>query len=204
MRTLRKPAPDVNLTPRPRTNGTLPAWSRRANEVKEFVAWALANQQYQCAFCGFVVGNVAERRAWSVDHFAPKGWNLYPQWTFEPLNLIVACHVCNSVFKHEYDSVDVKAPNYVDCKFFLVHPYLDSVDDHLVGTYSGGSQEVGAPWGSSPKGRKTIEKFRLDDPNYLMAINDQALLISLAEWKDSIPGADWSLVRNALAELSGR
>lgn len=78
------------------------------------------------------------------------------------------------------------------------------MDDHLVGTYAGGDQEVGAPSGVSPKGRKTIEMFCLDDPNYLTAINDQALLISLTEWKDSIPDADWSLVRNALAELSGR
>lgn len=129
---------------------------------------------------------------------------MYPQWTFEPLNLVISCHVCNSVFKHEFDSVDAEASSYVDCTFFLVHPYLDSVDDHLVGTYAGGDEEVGAPSAVTSKGRKTIELFCLDDPNYLAAINDQALLISLTAWKNSIPDADRALVRNALAELSGR
>jgi hypothetical protein len=204
VRTLTKPAPHVNLTPRPRPDGTLPKWSRQAKKVKEFVTWALANQRDQCAFCGYFVGDLANRRAWAVDHFAPKGASLFPQWTFEPLNLVITCYSCNSIFKHEYNSVATVAPNYVDCEFVLVHPYLDSVENHLVGTYAGGSQRVGAPIVHSPKGRTTIELFRLDDVNYLAAINSQALRISIDNWKAGIPGAARSLFRNALAELSGR
>lgn len=139
-----------------------------------------------------------------MDHVAPKGTGLYPQWTFEPLNLIITCHSCNSVFKHEYDSVNLESSIYEKCTFFIVHPYLDSVDDHLVGTYAGEDDEVEAPLSKSPKGRKTIEMFHLDDPNYIVAINDQALLISLAKWRKSLPAADRSLVNNALRELSGR
>lgn len=202
MRTLKKPA-QGDLTPKPRKDGTPPAWSRKGKKVAAFVTWALGSQQHQCAFCGFDVGN-ALRRAWSVDHFAPKGENLYPQWTFEPLNLVITCHVCNSVFKNEYDSVASKATNYVDCEFFLVHPYLDTVHHHLLDTYAGGSEEVGAPRWISDKGRKTIEKFHLDDPDYLVAINNQALLISLAEWKKSISISDRDLFHGALKEVTGR
>lgn len=204
MRVLSKPAPDVNLTPRPRPDGTLPDWSRKRKVIEEFVEWALANQRDQCAFCGYFVGDLADRRAWSVDHFAPKGNNFYPQWTYNPLNLIITCHSCNTVFKNQFDSVATVAPDYVNCKFLLVHPYLDLVDDHLVGTYAGGSRRVGAPEVRSPKGSKTIELFRLDDVNYLRAINNQALRISLDDWKARAPGATRALFRNALAELSGR
>ncbi len=204
MRVLRKPAPGVNLTPRPRPDGTLPDWSRKRKAIKGFVEWALTNQRDQCAFCGFFVGDLAHRRAWSIDHFAPKGTNFYPQWTYHPLNLIITCHSCNTVFKNQYDSVATVASDYANCKFFLVHPYLDSVDDHLGGTYAGGSRRVGAPEVRSPKGSKTIELFRLDDVNYLRAINNQALRISLDHWKARVPGSTRELFRNALAELSGR
>lgn len=120
------------------------------------------------------------------------------------MNLVVTCHSCNSIFKLEYNSVATVAPNYVDSEFVLVHPYLDLVDDHMLGTYAGGSQRVGAPKVRSSKGRETIEVFRLDDVNYLAAINGQALRISINDWKARIPGAARSLFRNALAELSGR
>jgi hypothetical protein len=96
------------------------------------------------------------------------------------------------------------APNYVNCEFSLVHPYLDSVDDHLVGTYAGGSQRVKAPSGRTTKGRQTIAEFKLHNPNYLAAINKQALLKSLNEWRAMVPSTYRPLWRNALAELSGR
>lgn len=202
MRTLTKPATGVNLTPQARPDGTLPGWSRDTLAVQSFVAWALNNQQHQCAFCGFIIGNIADRRAWSVDHFAPKGAKHYPQWTFEPLNLVVTCHVCNSVFKNEYDSVATVTPNYANCTFSLVHPYVDSVDSHLVSTYSGGRQQVGAPLGRTTKGRDTIRIFRLNNPNYIAAINKQAMLISLDAWKASATNEDRALFDRALAEIT--
>jgi hypothetical protein len=199
---LAKPSPGVNLTPPLRPDGTRPGWSRKTNAVKNFVRWALTNQQHQCAICGFIVGNVADRRAWSIDHIAPKGEKLYPQWTFEPLNLVITCHVCNSVFKNEYDSVATVKPNYVECAFSVVHPYLDSVANHLVGTYAGGSLQVGAPLARTPEGRQTIEIFHLNDPNYIAAINKQALLISIDAWKATATAEQWSRFCGALAELT--
>lgn len=204
MRTLTRPTAGLDLTPRQRANTPLSAWRTDTKKVKEFAVWALANQADQCAFCGFDVGDVDHRRSWELDHFAPQGDTLFPQWRFEPLNIIVTCRVCNGKFKLGYNSVTKIAVNYEECEFSLVHPYMDSVDDHLKGTYKGGSQRVGAPSACSSEGIKTIEIFRLDDPNYLSAINGQALRISIDDWKAGVPGAYRSLLRNALAELSGR
>lgn len=204
MKALTKPTLAAGLMPTPRPDGSLPAWSRSSKGVKEFVVWALENQDNQCAFCGYFVGDVAIRRAWSIDHFAPKGKSFYPQWVFEPLNLFVTCHSCNSIFKRDFNSVATVAPKYSDCEFVLVHPYLDSVEAHVTGTYAGGTRRVGAPVPYSTKGRTTVEVFGLDDVNYLSAINSQALRISIDNWKAKIPGATLSLFRNALAEISGR
>jgi hypothetical protein len=204
VRTLTKPAPTVILTPPKRPDGTLPNWSRTPKRVKNFVTWALENQREQCAICGYFVGDIANRRAWAIDHFAPKGKSLFPQWTFEPLNLVVTCHSCNSIFKRDFNSVATVAPKYSDSEFVLVHPYLDSVDIHVSGTYAGGSRRVGAPVAHTAKGRTTIEVFNLDDVNYLSAINGQALRISIDAWKAKAPRALLALFRNALAEVSGR
>ena len=203
MRTLTKPSTTVTLTPGPRPDGTLPNWSRKLKSIQKFVAWALANQRDQCAICGYFVGDIANRRAWAVDHFAPKGKSLFPQWTFEPLNLVVTCHSCNSIFKRDFNSVATVAPKYADSDFVLVHPYLDAVDIHLTGTYAGGSRRVGAPVAHTSKGRTTIRLFNLDDVNYLSSINNQALRISIDDWKAKLPGARLTLFRNVLAELSG-
>ncbi|WP_411700461.1 hypothetical protein [Conyzicola sp.] len=204
MRSLTRPDPTLTLEPRRRADGSLPSWSRKRKSIEKFVAWALANQSDQCAICGYFVGDVADRRAWSIDHFAPKGDTLYPQWTFEPLNLIVTCHSCNSIFKQDFDSVTLVGRDYADSSFLLVHPYLDSIERHIEGTYAGRSRRVGAPRPQSPKGRTTIELFRLDDVNYLSGINRQALRISLDEWKAHLPGATLLLFKNAMAELTGR
>jgi len=204
MRTLGRPPSNLDLSPSPRIDGSLPGWSRQRIAVQNFVTWALANQQQQCAFCGYFVGDVAHRRAWAVDHFAPKGTTLYPQWTFEPLNLIVTCHSCNSVFKKGFNTVVTAGVSYADTKFRLVHPYLDDIDDHVTGTYQGGHNRVGAPLAHSLEGKATVEVFHLDDVNYLSAINGQALRISIDQWKGRLPGARLALFKNLVAEVTGR
>jgi uncharacterized protein (TIGR02646 family) len=204
MRQLAKPPVVLSITPRPLKNGGLPEWSRKTRRVQEFVQWALTNQLGKCAFCGYNIGDLAERRAWSVDHFAPKSAKRFPQWTYEVLNLVVTCHSCNSVFKKEFNTVSVAAHLYTDCTFALVHPYLDVITDHMTGTYGGGVDRIGAPVAVTDKGRETIAKFRLSDASYISAINGQALRISIDEWKARLPGSARMLFRNALAELSGR
>lgn len=202
MKNLRRPAADTDLMPRQWGGKTASNWSRHRKAVRDFVEWALANQNNQCTFCGFTVDNVAERRAYSVDHFAPQGDSLYPQWRFEPLNLVITCHVCNSVFKGDYDPVIVVAPSYDKCTFALVHPYLDMVSSHLVGTYAGGSQQVGAPVAGSLKGLRTIRKFRLDDPNYIVAINKQAVMFSIDAWASSSSHEEEERYLKVLDELN--
>lgn len=201
MRSLGKPAAGIDLAPRPRGGRTFTNWSRDRVAVKNFVQWALANQENQCSFCGYTVSNVVDRRAYSLDHFAPQGDTLYPQWRFEPLNLVITCHVCNSVFKSSYDPIIVFAANYEDCVFALVHPYLDVVDDHVTGTYAGGSQPVGAPIARTLKGLRTIRIFKLDDPNYIEAVSKQAAMFRMDAWQLSITDDEQKLYKKLLTEL---
>lgn len=203
MRDIGKPPPGLILTPRPYRGKISTKWSRSRAGVKKFVEWALKNQEGQCVFCGFFVGDVRYRRAYDVDHFAPQANTLYPQWKFEPLNLVIACHSCNSVLKQGYDSVITVSSNYANCSFSLVHPYLDSVNDHLQGTYSGGAQQIGAPSFCTLKGLRTIRKFKLDDPDYISEINNQAESLALAAWKNAAPDADVKRYKKALSEIEG-
>lgn len=203
MRELNRPPTSFVLTPRPR-KGQIPTnWSRYRKSIKKFVEWALANQSNQCAFCGFTIGDIADRRAFAVDHFAPQADSLYPQWRFEALNLIITCHSCNSVFKGEYDSVITLSTDYTKCYFSLVHPYLDVVNDHLTGTYSGGTEQIGAPVFHTLKGLRTIRQFKLDDPSYIATINKQAIAFSIDAWKASSPSNQAQLYQKVLAEIGG-
>jgi uncharacterized protein (TIGR02646 family) len=184
----------VNSTPRPN-------WSRTRKTVRAFVEWMAENQRGQCAFCGFEVGDRTVHRAWSVDHLAPKAAALYPQWTFEPLNLFITCTSCNSVLKRDYDSVQTVAPRYENSVFRLVHPYLDDVETHLTGTYTGLFDQVVAPCVVTLKGRRTVKLFALDDVRYLRAINGQAEQLQIAKWRETADPTSVALFKALLNEV---
>ena len=88
------------------------------------------NQKGKCAYCGLPL----DTRNPEMDHIAPKGGSKRPKHTeciFEPLNLVYACHNCNSPeCKGQNDVVLSKhTSGYRYWSFKIVHPYLDDPRD---------------------------------------------------------------------------
>ena len=109
-------------------NKTLGLASRR-NELKSIIRRQL--EKYQgphCAFCGLNL----ESRVPQIEHIAPKGAKRHPQFTFEPLNLILACSLCNGFDKKgSINTISALDPFYYKCTFNIIHPYFDDPNDHL-------------------------------------------------------------------------
>ena len=91
-----------------------------------------SNQNGKCAYCGLPL----DTRNPEIDHIAPKGGSKHPkhtECTFLPLNLVYACHNCNSTgCKGQNDVVISKhAAGYRHWSFKIVHPYLDDPADYF-------------------------------------------------------------------------
>lgn len=194
---LRKPVPDA----------TIAKWESGIGVTafkEEFVQWALTNQHWRCAYCCLPVGVIDERRPFSLDHIAPKGQGLYPQFTFERLNIVVACTACNERLKNRSDTVHILSVSYSSCSFNIVHPYFDDVENHISGSYLGGAIEVSVPRILSPRGAKTIELFALDAPGYLKIANKEAVAAQLDYTQSVLPKPLLQRLKAALKELRGR
>lgn len=93
----------------------------------------IANQNGKCAYCGLPLSS----RNPEIDHIAPKGGSKRPyhtECTFLPINLVYACHHCNSSgCKGQNDTVESKngTTNYRRWSFKIVHPYLDDPTEYL-------------------------------------------------------------------------
>lgn len=86
-------------------------------------------QRCRCAYCE----RLLQKGENFIEHFVPKG--LYREFTFEPLNLSVACTRCNSTsIKGERDTINNKPAQmkYRSNEFKIVHPYLDDTDKHII------------------------------------------------------------------------
>ncbi|WP_022779990.1 hypothetical protein [Butyrivibrio sp. AE3009] len=68
--------------------------------------------------------------------FTESTWGLsplfdYPQVTFEPQNLVLACPDCNGfLYKHDKNTVITTNSKYKDWEFSIVHPYFDDPSDY--------------------------------------------------------------------------
>ena len=90
------------------------------------------NQNGKCAYCGLSLNT----RNPEIDHIAPKGGTIRPkhsECTFLPLNLVYACHNCNSSeCKGQKDVVASKGNlEYRNWSFKIVHPYLDDPNNYF-------------------------------------------------------------------------
>jgi uncharacterized protein (TIGR02646 family) len=208
MRQLALPPAYLRLGRLARPRAIPPTWDSRAYAVIDFkarfVAWAKDNQGRRCAFCCFPIGHVDYRRAYAVDHIAPKGATLYPQWTFEPHNLILLCWTCNSHFKAAADTINTASSVYKNCTFTVVHPYLDVIESHITGTYQGDGVPVGVPEFCSPKGEATMKMFKLNDLQYIVSANQEALRVVINEVQASMGAADLTWLIAAIKESAGR
>jgi uncharacterized protein (TIGR02646 family) len=136
-------------------------WSRQTNTVKAFkkavMDHGIAEQDSKCVWCESKLGSKARRSA-HRDHIAPK--EHYKKWTFLPANIAVACEACNGfTVKSDLDTIAVETPNYEDCDFRIVHPYLDNSEEHI--EFVQEERKI-VMVGLSVKGRWTIENLQLD------------------------------------------
>lgn len=143
------------------TTNAATLWQRNYGDYKAIKAditkKLLPEQSNRCAYCGSRLFEAAPHR----DHIAPK--DSYPQWTFWPKNIVLACYSCNTDRKKAYDPVVILGSSYKTTKFNFVHPYMDDPAEHLkfVG-HRGGILICSAQ--SSTKGQATINLFDLTNP----------------------------------------
>jgi len=117
-----------------------------------------AHQKEKCCYCGLYYDRTGRGE---LEHIAPKGANHYPQFTFTPFNLAKACQLCNSSsMKHTYNSISILHPIYENCRFSIVHPYLDNYNDHYQWNY-GILNVLITVNNNSPKGIESIKLFEL-------------------------------------------
>lgn len=138
------------------------AWENGANpipQIRESIKNQLKGfQNGKCCFCGL---NYDETGQSQVEHIAPKKArpNEYPEFSFHPQNLAIACQLCNSsTMKGQYNSIDVPNVDYAQCTFRIVHPYLDDHTLHYKWSY--GALRI-LITGISDKARESIRLFKL-------------------------------------------
>lgn len=116
------------------------------------------NQSEKCCYCGLLYDRTGRGE---IEHIAPKGATLYPQFSFHHLNLAKACQLCNSSsMKHMYNSVIAVGANYENTEFSIVHPYLDDHSQHFGWEY-GYQRIIISVLNNSEKAKESIRLFEL-------------------------------------------
>lgn len=104
-------------------------WENSPESFRRKIKQDIINQQGSiCSYCGNVFGKTSPG---NIDHFLPK--NEFPQFTFTPENLVLACENCNSSFKGTYNPYesDNCSNDYPSEGFKIVHPILDEPSEHF-------------------------------------------------------------------------
>ncbi len=107
---------------------TVDAWkSIRVSVKNEISKKLLLNQRLKCAYCErhlYALGN-------EIDHFAHKA--VYPQFSFNTVNLFYACKFCNSAsIKGQKPTVSTLSNHYQQCTFTILHPYFHDIDTEII------------------------------------------------------------------------
>ncbi|MED3126822.1 retron system putative HNH endonuclease [Bacillus tropicus] len=173
------------------------SWKIQTKEMKSLKYrikdWLTAKQNDRCAYCSsrLNVGGRAE-----IEHIAPKGELLYPKFTFNENNLILACQHCNSSTKKGAKDPIVKySVYYKRCKFSIVHPYFDDPDEHYKWINEIRICIVANP--DSIKAKNSIEMFELDGP-YLTEERAKTFLWEKMKQGANLSSADQAEIQKAL------
>lgn len=135
------------------------ALSHRSGAFKDIVRIAaFVNQFGTCCYCGLEITSDVSRMP-DVEHFAHK--SKYGSWAKLPVNLLLACKQCNQTQKGTYDTVRVVVSTYENCQFWLVHPYIDDVPNHIIGGFCSIVEAPSIPIPRTLKGARTIRLFNL-------------------------------------------
>ncbi|HDH0806954.1 TPA: HNH endonuclease [Klebsiella variicola subsp. variicola] len=145
----------------------------------------LKEQGKHCAYCR-MYNHTSHGLSWDIDHILPK--DHYPQFLFQPLNLIISCKECNRAKSDKVFLVDknqvgkYKYPKNSDA-FKIIHPHFDSYEDNIL------IEKMGKYYTYSHKTEKgletiiacelarysLIESYNTDDIDLLRAIPKQIL-----------------------------
>lgn len=175
-------------------------WDGRAKAVvafrSEISTQGAVIQENRCAWCRLPLGREG-RRTIHRDHIAPKA--LHPTWTFLPLNLVLACEFCNGFEnKSDIETVEELNADYTQCKFFIVHPYLDPVADHFEFDVDEDDLPVVIK-GVSPQGKWTIKHLNLADSGIT---KERAKEVLHKMWKERrLVARDEALVNGAVKAI---
>jgi 5-methylcytosine-specific restriction endonuclease McrA len=174
-------------------------WDGKAKAVvafkKSILDEGLVIQSGKCGWCMLPVAADGRRTA-HRDHIAPKA--KHPEWTFLPINLVIACEYCNGfAVKGDIDTVEIAAKNYTESVFHVIHPYLEDPSLHL--SFLSEADETKILIKSlSTKGTWTIESLKLDTPG---ATTERAKEYLHQQRMGSLPQPYAALLREAVLAL---
>lgn len=139
-------------------------WSSQTDAVKDFKSLMKKelnkNQGGRCAFCE----RILDQEGPQIEHIAYK--DKYPQYTFDPQNLVYSCPFCNGfACKGTKDVVILDIGTIDKWQYSIVHPYYDNPQKYfsMIGT-RGCEIHVndGLTAQEKAKALKYIEIFKLD------------------------------------------
>lgn len=130
----------------------------RRDKVKTDIKGKLeAIQGKYCIYCGI---HEEHKGHLQREHILRKSAGQYPNFMFEPENLVLACGHCNKDLKGTKDFGSGQRTNYRKNSFKIIHPYLDDFKNHIR-FFGTGHQVLVQKMPYSRKGKKTIEVFEL-------------------------------------------
>jgi uncharacterized protein (TIGR02646 family) len=116
-----------------------------------------AIQGKYCIYCGI---HEEYKGHLQREHILRKSATQYPNFMFEPENLVLACGHCNRDLKGLKDFGSGQRDNYQKNSFKIIHPHLDDFNNHIR-FFGKGNQVLVQKIPYSRKGKKTIEVFEL-------------------------------------------
>jgi 5-methylcytosine-specific restriction endonuclease McrA len=161
-------------------------WSTKPDAIRRFRARLLELQENRCAYCQGTIESIATGYI-ELDHIIPKAPNGerkdrlvsndfsdrnvttgYPEFTFEPKNLVVTCKACNAS-KNSFDPITNRSqpigkyPNKRNIKEKITwyHPHFHNYSEHIERTPEWTFSHITA------FGDYTIKACKLDIPNEL-------------------------------------
>lgn len=114
-------------------------------------------QKNQCCYCK-MLKQENHGKTWDIEHIFPR--DLYPNFTFIPLNLAISCTECNG-FKSNKEvriKTSSKSSRYpsTGSNISIIHPHFDNYDDHIKVIMGPDGRIFHTPINKSKKGRATI------------------------------------------------
>ena len=139
------------------------AWNKGDDATRKLKnrisTYTLLMQKGRCAYCEDLISHGAQ-----LDHIAPKA--KYPQYCYEPKNLVTTCPSCNMYLKNDDDTIMGNCSSRYNHNIFsIVHPYINNPDIHI--KFTNEDRVCIDEANCTALGLNTIRKLHLNDyPSY--------------------------------------